>query len=68
MKCMIGNNGREYLRKNNPQAESEFDTNSSPMLVGQVVGAIPKIEPAGEIVHRIAREAIVVIRQRLSKL
>ena len=61
MKCMIGNNGGEYRRRGNPEAEAEFDVDASPMLVGQVVGAIHKLESAADIVPRIAREAIETI-------
>lgn len=55
---IVGNDaGFELRRRNDPEAERNFDPKVSPMLVGQVVGAIRSIEYAGDLVHKIAREA-----------
>ena len=56
------NGGFELKRKADLQAEANFDPKISPMLVGQVVGAIGKLEHAGDLVMRIAQEAEDAIR------
>jgi NAD(P)H-dependent flavin oxidoreductase YrpB (nitropropane dioxygenase family) len=49
-------------------ARQSGDTNEAPLAMGQDAGLIHDIVPAGEIVSRIAREAEVILAERLPRL
>jgi hypothetical protein len=44
------------------------DADHTPLLFGQDAGLIEAIEPAGDIITRIVREAHAVITERLTQL
>ena len=68
--------GREWaVRQRRPHLAAEVaaaraagDADRTPLLFGQDAGLIEAIEPAGEVVDRIVREAHTVITERLVKL
>ncbi len=68
--------GREWeLRQRQPRVAAEVaaaraagDAERTPLLFGQDAGLIDAIEPAGDIVARIVREACAVITARLAAL
>jgi nitronate monooxygenase len=68
--------GREWqLRQQRPQVAAEVaaaraagDAEHTPLLFGQDAGLIEAIEPAGEVVARLVREAHAVITGRLAAL
>jgi NAD(P)H-dependent flavin oxidoreductase YrpB (nitropropane dioxygenase family) len=68
--------GREWqLRQQRPQVAAEVaaaraagDAEHTPLLFGQDAGLIEAIEPAGEVVARLVREAHALITQRLAPL
>jgi NAD(P)H-dependent flavin oxidoreductase YrpB (nitropropane dioxygenase family) len=68
--------GREWqLRQQRPQVAAEVataraagDAEHTPLLFGQDAGLIEAIEPAGEVIARLIREAHAVITGRLAPL
>jgi NAD(P)H-dependent flavin oxidoreductase YrpB (nitropropane dioxygenase family) len=68
--------GREWLlRQQRPQVAADVaaartagDAEHTPLLFGQDAGLIEAIEPAGEVVARLVREAHAVITERLAAL
>jgi NAD(P)H-dependent flavin oxidoreductase YrpB (nitropropane dioxygenase family) len=68
--------GREWqLRQQRPQVAAEVaaaraagDAEHTPLLFGQDAGLIEAIEPAGEVVVRLVREAHAMITERLAAL
>jgi NAD(P)H-dependent flavin oxidoreductase YrpB (nitropropane dioxygenase family) len=68
--------GREWaLRQNQAQALASIqaarasgDTDEAPLSMGQDAGLIHDIVPAAEIVGRIAREAEIILSERLPRL
>jgi NAD(P)H-dependent flavin oxidoreductase YrpB (nitropropane dioxygenase family) len=68
--------GREWqLRQQRPRVAAEVavaraagDADHTPLLFGQDAGLIDAIEPAGDLIDRIVREAHEVITGRLAKL
>jgi NAD(P)H-dependent flavin oxidoreductase YrpB (nitropropane dioxygenase family) len=71
-----GWSGREWLlRQQRPRVAAEVaaaravgDADHTPLLFGQDAGLIDEIEPAGDIIARIVREAHAVITERLTQL
>ncbi len=59
---------RPYLAAEAASARAAGDADRTPLLFGQDAGLIEAIEPAGEVVARIVREAHMVITERLAKL
>jgi nitronate monooxygenase len=68
--------GREWqLRQERPLVAAEVaaaraagDVEHTPLLFGQDAGLIDAIEPAGEVIARLIREAYAVIGERLAPL
>jgi NAD(P)H-dependent flavin oxidoreductase YrpB (nitropropane dioxygenase family) len=68
--------GREWLlRQQRPRVAAEVvaaravgDTDHTPLLFGQDAGLIDAIEPAGNIIARMVREAHAVITEGLTSL
>ncbi|MCC6177484.1 MAG: nitronate monooxygenase [Chloroflexi bacterium] len=50
------------------RARQSEDVEESPLLFGQTAGLIDAIEPAGDLVRRIAAEAEAILRDRLPSL
>jgi nitronate monooxygenase len=49
-----------------PNCDAKGDIDSMALLVGQGVGLVRTVKPAGEIVHALVAEAREIISQRLT--
>lgn len=50
------------------QAAQSGDPDRGAIMIGQTAGLIDRVEPAGEVVQQISREAEAILRERLPRL